>query len=440
MANVYTRSSLPDSSNASRLAMALSNPEAVAAQPASPAAKSEERRALGVGCGAHALHDGYVDIMYVMLPLWQAEFALTYAAVGALRTVYTGTMATLQIPSTMLADRIGAPVVLAVGTALTGLGYCLAGASTGFVVLVAALFMAGLGASTQHPIGSALVARAFEGARSITAIGTYNFAGDLGKMALPAIAALLLWLGLAWRPTVGVLGLAGCIAAIAIFMLMPRFAEPIATEKPASEADKSSSAAAVDEIAPEKEYHLRSGFRLLLSIAAIDSISRAAFMVFVPFLLIGKGASVATAGFLLTLVFIGGAAGKLVCAWIGARFGIIGAIIITELLTAAGILGVLYLPLTAALVLLPIVGVVLNGTSSLTYGSVPRFIMPGERNRAFGIFYTGTLGAGAIAPMLSGLVGDFVGLNNAVMLAAALALATTPMVLLLQRNMRAVTH
>jgi MFS family permease len=408
--------------------MAISTPQAVEAQ--TPPAKAEERRALGVGCGAHALHDGYVDIMYVMLPLWQAEFGLSYAAVGALRTVYTGTMASLQIPATMLADRVGAPLVLAAGTALTGLCYCLAGASAGFPLLVAALFLGGLGAATQHPIGSALVARAYEGARAITAIGTYNFAGDIGKMALPALATLLLWLGMSWRPTVGTIGALGLVAAIAIFLLMPRFA---AEAKPAPAA---AGAPQQPATLPVTDARLRGGFRLLLAIAAIDSISRAGFMVFVPFLLIGKGASVATAGFLLTLIFAGGAAGKLVCAWIGARFGIIGAIVITEILTAAGILGVLYLPLDAALLLLPALGVVLNGTSSLTYGSVPRFIATGERNRAFGIFYTGTLGAGALSPTLSGLAGDLIGLPNAVIITAALALATLPLALLLRRHLR----
>ena len=36
------------------------------------ATKSEERRAIGVASGAHALHDGYTDLIYVMLPIWQA--------------------------------------------------------------------------------------------------------------------------------------------------------------------------------------------------------------------------------------------------------------------------------------------------------------------------------------------------------------------------------
>jgi len=411
--------------------MTVSNPDAPAVETAATAAatKAQERRALGVGSGAHALHDGYVDILYIMLPLWQAEFGLSYAAVGALRTVYSGTMATLQIPATWLADRIGAAIVLAIGTALVGTCYMIAGASTGFVVLVAALFLGGLGASTQHPIASALVARAFEGKRAITALGTYNFAGDLGKMALPAIAALLLWIGFSWRPAVGLLGVVGLFAAVAIFLLMPRFA----AEAPAEPAKPDAPATPEP---PGSHAPLQSGFRLLLAIAMLDSISRAAFMVFVPFLLIGKGASVATAGFMVTLIFVGGAAGKLVCAWIGARFGIIAAIVITEIFTAVGILGLLYLPLTGALILLPILGAVLNGTSSLTYGSVPHFITPAQRNRAFGIFYTGTLGAAALAPTLSGLVGDMVGLSNAMMLAALIALFTLPLTALIARHLR----
>ena len=40
---------------------------------------------MGVAGGAHALHDGYTDLIYVMLPIWQAEFGLSYAAIGLLR-------------------------------------------------------------------------------------------------------------------------------------------------------------------------------------------------------------------------------------------------------------------------------------------------------------------------------------------------------------------
>ena len=64
------------------------------------------RRVLAVACGAHALHDGYTDLIYVLLPVWQTEFALSYAVLGALRMLYAGAMAGLQVPATLLARRL----------------------------------------------------------------------------------------------------------------------------------------------------------------------------------------------------------------------------------------------------------------------------------------------------------------------------------------------
>src|SRR4249920_785635 len=105
------------------------------------AARRDERRAAGVACGAHALHDGYTDLIYVMLPIWQKEFGLGYAELGLLRGLFSGTMAGFQIPAALLAERLGAAAVLALGTALAGVGYCLAGASAGFTMLMVALFV-----------------------------------------------------------------------------------------------------------------------------------------------------------------------------------------------------------------------------------------------------------------------------------------------------------
>ena len=100
----------------------------VGEQPAaSQAERGEQRRIMAISSGTHALHDGYTDLIYVMLPIWQAEFALSYAAIGVLRGILAGTMASLQIPAGLLAERLGAVMVLAAGTALAGLGYYLAG-------------------------------------------------------------------------------------------------------------------------------------------------------------------------------------------------------------------------------------------------------------------------------------------------------------------------
>ena len=380
--------------------------------------RRDERRTLSIASGAHALHDGYTDLIYVMLPLWQAEFGLSYAAVGILRGVFAGTMASLQIPAGFLAERVGAVTVLAGGTALAGLGYCIAGLSGSFAVLVTALLIGGIGASTQHPIASALVARAFAGPRSLKALGGYNFAGDIGKMTVPALAALMITL-MPWRPALGILGALGLVAALAIALITPRAANGTAAEQKTKSAS-----------APRRVY--RYAFPTLLSIGVIDSAVRMAFLTFLPFILTGKGASLPLIGVALTLVFAGGAAGKLVCAFIGARIGATATVCLTEILTIVLILAILPLPLEAAMIILPLIGIALNGTSSVLYGSVPDLVEPAKHGRAFGIFYTGTIGSGAVAPVLFGFAGDALGLTYAVMLIAAAVLLTIPLALILR--------
>ena len=395
--------------------------ESTAPAPATAVSKADERRAAGVACGAHALHDGYTDLVYIMLPIWQAEFGLGYAAVGLLRTCFSGTLAALQIPSGLLSERFGVPLILAAGTALAGTGYLIAGASTGFVMLVIALLIGGAGASVQHPLASTLMARAFAGPRSLKALGTYNFAGDIGKMTLPALASLMLVV-LPWQPTVAILGAFGFVAAAAIFLLAPRFTdEPVVR---ATEAAK-----------PVRASGGRLGgynFPLLLSIGVLDSATRMAFLTFLPFVLLSKGAGLPTVGLALTLVFAGGAAGKLVCAFIGARIGAIPTVCLTEGLTTLGILALLPLPLEAVMLTLPILGVALNGTSSVVYGSVPELVEPAQRARAFSIFYTGTIGSGAVSPAIYGLLGDAVGIPTALVVVALICLLTLPLALALR--------
>ena len=92
----------------------------------------------------------------------------------------------------------------------------------------------------------------------------------------------------------------------------------------------------------------------------------------------------------------------------------------------------LKLPLEASLVALPIIGVALNGTSSVLYGSVPLLVDPAKRTRAFSIFYTGTIGSGAAAPALYGLLGDATGVPIATTAVAIVCLATLPLVLILR--------
>ena len=258
------------------------------------------KRVLAVTCGNHAVHDGYTDTLYLLLPLWQAEFQLSYAAVGIMRALYSAVLAAFQVPAASLAVRVSPVLLLAAGTALSGLAYMLAGASAGLPLLVVSLMLGGLGSSTLHPIGSDLVASAFHGNSVRPALGTFNFAGDVGKMAFPTGASLLLAF-MSWRETAFVIGGIGVASALAVLLLLPYTQQARKAEHESGQPKT-----------PSRLSTLK-GFRTLLAIGIADSATRMAFMTFLPFVLAAKGASLTMMGLALTLTFAGGAFGKLAC-------------------------------------------------------------------------------------------------------------------------------
>ena len=151
-----------------------------------------------------------------------------------------------------------------------------------------------------------------------------------------------------------------------------------------------------------------------MAVGILDSSVRMGFLTFLPFLLKEQGASLSTIGQALALVFIGGAAGKFACGWLGARLGVLATVLLTEAGTAVAILAVLVLPLAGCIGAVTGCRVLLNGTSSALYGTVPELVPAGRTEKAFAVFYTGTIGAGATAPILFGFLGDAVGSHGAI--------------------------
>ncbi|MFI5325035.1 MAG: MFS transporter, partial [Candidatus Rokuibacteriota bacterium] len=236
------------------------------------------RAVLAVACGAHFIHDGFSDILYVLLPVWATEFGLSFAQVGLLKTLYTGGMASFQVPAGILAERRGEARLLVAGTAVTALGFVVAGLTGSFVALLACLVVAGLGSGCQHPLSSSLVARAYESGPRRTALGTYNFSGDLGKVAVPAAVALALpWLG--WRGAVGVYGVVGLVAAAVILVLLARLGAGLRpAPSPTGAAPERGSGAGIRDV---------RAFTAISAIHIIDNSTRTGFLTFLPFLLIG---------------------------------------------------------------------------------------------------------------------------------------------------------
>src|SRR5271170_6591231 len=375
---------------------------------------STQRRNLAGACLAHLLHDGYTDQLYALLPIWQPEFGLSYAGLALVRALYSATAGGLQVPADKLAAKLSPRVALAMATLIAAAGYLFMALPLGFAGLCVGLIIAGVGSSVQHPRASTVVTNSY-GKAARGPLSVYNFAGDLGKATFPAIVALLLPF-VAWRPVVGLMAMIGLAIAFALLALVPRRQPVVAS------AERDTDAEGQDG----------RGFNLLLTIGAFDTATRMGYLLFLPFLFHAKGGDETTVGVGLALLFAGGALGKACCGWLGQRIGVVWSVIITEAATALFMVATLMLPLGPTLVLLPLLGVVLNGTSSVLYGTVPELARKGEVSRAFALFYTGVIGAGGLAPIAYGVIADHSSRTIGVIAASLTAATIIPMVLALR--------
>jgi MFS transporter, FSR family, fosmidomycin resistance protein len=236
---------------------------------ASHAAAKTRSRNLRAACLAHAVHDGFTDALYAFLPVWQAQFGLSYAGLAVLRGLYFGTMGGLQMPADRALRRLSPRAALILSTVVAATGLLIMALPLGFAGLCVGLVVAGIGSSIQHPRGSMLVTDSY-GEAARRPLGIYNFAGDIGKAALPALAAVLLPI-LAWRSVVGLMAALGIAVALMLLSFTPKaVVTPGATATVVARGHG-------------------GGFPLLATIGALDTATRMGYLLFLPFLIYGRG-------------------------------------------------------------------------------------------------------------------------------------------------------
>jgi len=379
-----------------------------------------KKRTLATCCAVHTVHDGLADVSYVLLPLLAQSFGLSLAQVGLIRGAHRTAMAAFQIPAGLIAERFGERNLLALGTLVVGLAFLALGYAPGFWAILTALFFAGLGSSVQHPLSSTIISHAFASEGRRAALGTYNFAGDVGKFVFGAIVSLLLLAGISWQAPVVGFGVIALLAGGAVLLLVSDTSSSAQTRK---DAPARAAGWGIRD---------RQGFTVLCLIEILDSSTRAGFLTFIAFLLIERGLSAGWAASAVPLVFVGGMAGKLACGLLAERLGVVRMIVITEVATAGGIFAVLALPAGGAFLLLPLLGVVLQGTSSVLYATVGEFVEPDRLPRTFGFFYTIGSVCGIAAPLGYGLLGDRFGVGAAIATMGVVILLAIPLAALLK--------
>ena len=421
---------------------------------AAPGANLRSNLGLWVCSALHTVNDACFAVIYPLLPLLAAEMGLSYAEVGLIKTAFSSASSAFQLPVGLLAERWGEYALLVGGNAWVALGLIGMGLATSYLPLLVLTVLGGLGGNTQHPLAASLVSRSVPLGRRATAVGTLNFAGDLGKMVGPPLVALVA-VPFGWRASLLSLGVFGVLFSLAIarlpvgsprkLELSPEESDPL-DAAPEAEADRTGPVTGPELASSRPNQEVAAGrlqqwgleqprrYALLGSLGVIDNATRGAALAFLPFVLADKGLDPAQLSWLFTIVFVGGALGKYGCGLLGDRFGSTTLIVTTELVTV----GALALFPGAPVIVVPALalgfGFVLNGTSSVLYAMVAELVPEHRRSRGYGLYYTLVNGSSALAPVVFGLLGDRSGLTTVFFTMAAVNALTVPLAIALGRR------
>ena len=369
--------------------------------------------------------------MYVLLPILGQHFGLSYGSIGLIRAAHSSAMSLLEFPAGVLSERFGQRRLLVFGLLCGGLGYLSLSLAVGFESLLLALFLTGVGAAFQHSLCSSLISSAFDTGGRRVALGAYNSSGDVGKLVATGAMSALVGMGLGWRSVsagYGVLALLG--AGLLVWVLRQYASSPNLSLDPTSAGTHSIRASGIKD---------RIGFRTLAAVVFLDTMVQDGFLVFVAFLMIEKGVSPGLAAFAVVLTLLGGIAGKFGCGHLSERLGMIRSLVIVQVSTAVGIACVVFSSSLVAYCLLPLVGIFLQGSTSISYPTVGDFVEQHRSSRGFAIIYSMSALAAILAPVLFGLAADHVGLAPAVLAMAVVVLLTLPLCLVLEPALRRVS-
>jgi MFS family permease len=431
------------------------------------AVNPKAKRALVVSSGAHVVHDGLSDILFVLLPVLAELFGLDKAEAGLIRSAQRAGMSVFQIPAGLWAERIGERNLLVCGTILAGISWIGIGlissiapltapltefilstiSGTGqlitgtawdgikfppeFIPLLFICFLLGTGGAVQHPLAQALVSKAYPAQGRRVAVGHYNFWGDAGKLTFAGTTSLWLGFKLPWQVPGFAFGTIALLCALMILIILNNLG--LGGQPEQLQPTQNDPKPRVDKGWGVKH---RLGFATLCSIKFMDSITRAGFLTFIAFLMIDKGLPKEWAIQSLPVVFVGGMLGKLAFGYIAERFGVFKSVVFAAITTGIGIFLIIGLPVWVAFITMAFVGITLNGVSSVLYGTVGDYIELNKQTRAFGFFYTiGTIG-GILAPVLIGIIYDQAGANTAMSVVGIMPLLILPLCLILRMSER----
>ena len=181
-----------------------------------PGYHGSRRRILFSLTACHTLNDILNIVIAPLIPLLRQTFGLTFSQAGVLPFLSLALSSVLQPTLGYLADRRRERTnLMGLGFIFMAAGMVMMGIANSYVVLLMAMLVIGIGASTYHPQSATFIAYYFKGERG-KAQGIHGIGNGIAFILAPLIVTRL-GQDLGFKPVVFILAVLGIIGALLIW-------------------------------------------------------------------------------------------------------------------------------------------------------------------------------------------------------------------------------
>ena len=335
-----------------------------------------------------------------LIPFLAERFHLQYVMVGVLLLASALSSSVAQPLFGLWSDRRSAVWLIPTGAMVAALGTGGAAVAPLYGLVLALVFVGGLGIGAFHPEAARFAAYA-SGRRRASGMSYFTVGGNAGYAFGAFITAqLVVWLGLS----------GGLVAMAPVAMVALALTRAVA-HLPRRMVDVPD--------APRVVVHdQRRAMGLLLAVIALRSVTWFALLAFVPLWLVSRGHSTSQGAHALFLMLFAGALGTVVLGPVADRVGMRRTLVVTQALVAPLVLVLLYVGGIVGTISLMLVGACVVGTYGVTV-VLGQFYLPRHIGMASGLSIGLATGVGGIAAVVLGAVADSVDLQTALIISAA---------------------
>jgi MFS family permease len=356
-----------------------------------------------------------------MFPWLKNEFALNYAELGLLMSIFFVVSCVVQASSGFLVDRIGARPILFAGVGLLALAALTYSQSNGYWMLVMGAVIAGCGNGIFHPVDYTLINHKISPPNLPYAYSMHGVTGYLGWAAAPAFMVGIAQIS-DWR--IAFLS-AALLEAMILLILWMNKNQLIDNVKERHESIQESNSSGKTGASPEGAFAFLKlkavwlcwifFFFSMASTSSLQSFSPSALFKIYDL-------PVNVGNYYLTLLALGSAAGVLVGGYLAAKLytperivsSFLSITIVICLLLATGLISLQIIPIVFCTLGFGY-GVVAPSRDLLVKMATPK----GVAGRVYGIVYSGIDLGAAVGPFVFGFFMD-AGLPKALFIGIAL--------------------